>query len=205
MEDGTDGADGSDGTSPIQTILSNESHTLVSAFDGTVTTYNGSGTEIYVYEGTTQLSYDGSGTSNGTYTISAAGSSITAGSITDSGTYATVGNHSSMTSDSATITYTISGKSANGTTFSQTKQQSFAKSKQGDIGAAGTNAKVVSLSADSLAITYNASSVETPSNQIITLTADEQNHSGTVYYDFLKDGVSQQNTTSATFTINTAG
>ena len=205
VEGGEAGVDGSDGTSPIVSLLSNESHTLVAATDGTVTTYGGSGTEVYVYEGTSELNYDGVGSSNGTFNVSASGSSITAGSISDGGTYAIVGNQSSMTQDSATITYTISGKASDGTSFSQTKLQSFSKSKQGSTGAAGTDAKVVSLTADSLAITYNASSVETPSNQSITLTADEQNHIGTVYYDFLKDGVSQQNSTTTTFTIDTSG
>lgn len=205
VEGGEAGANGSDGTSPIVSLLSNESHTLVAATDGTVTTYGGSGTEIYVYEGTSELDYDGVGTSNGKFTVSASGSSITAGSISDGGNYAVVGNQSSMTQDSATITYTISGKSTDGTSFSQTKLQSFSKSKQGSTGAAGTDAKVVSLSADSLAITYNSQSVESPSGQTITLTADEQNHSGTVYYDFLKDGTSQQNSTTTTFVINTTG
>ena len=203
VEGGENGENGSNGTSPIVSLLSNESHTLVSSPDGTVTTFAGSGTEIYVYEGTSELNYDGVGSSNGTFNVSASGSSITAGGISDGGTFAIVGNQSSMTEDAATITYTISGKASDGTSFSQNKLQSFSKSKQGSTGASGTDAKVVSLTADSLAITYDATSVESPANQSITLTADEQNHSGTIYYDFLKDGVSQQNTTSTSFVINT--
>jgi len=199
------GADGAAGTSPVLGILSNESHTLVANAAGTVSSYAGSGTTITVYEGADILTYDGTGNSNGTWAVSASGTNITAGSISDSGNYATVGNHSNMTQDSATVTYTITGKTADGTSFSQTRQQSFSKSKQGATGASGTDAKVVSLDASSLAITYNASSVETPSSQTITLTATPQNHSGTVYYQFLLDGVSKQNSTTSTFTINTTG
>ena len=201
---GTPGSNGSDGTSPILGLLTNESHTLVANSAGTVSSYAGSGTEVSVYEGINQLTYDGSGTSAGTWTLTTSGSGITAGSISDSGTYATIGNHSSMNDDQASVTYAISGKTAGGNSFSFTKVQSLTKSKQGATGASGTNAKVVSLDASTLAITYDGSGTESPSGQSVTLTATQQNHGGTIYYEFLKDGVSQQNTTATTFTVDTS-
>ena len=128
-----------EGTDGLTIILTNESHTLAAANDGTVSDYNGSGTNILLYEGATQLDYDGVGTAAGKFTVSTAVSNITAGSITDGGNYATVGNHSNMTADQATVTYTISGKKINGDSFSVTKVQSLTKSKQGAAGANGTD------------------------------------------------------------------
>lgn len=129
----------SDGSNAITTILSNEAHSVSADASGNVTSYTGSGTEIRVFEGATALSYDGSGTSNGTWTVTASGSSITPGSISDSGTYATVNSHANFLAgaDTATITYTISGKTSGGTSFSVTKTQSFSKSKTGAAGAKG--------------------------------------------------------------------
>jgi hypothetical protein len=114
---GTDGIDGADGTDGMTVILSNEAHTLPTTNTGTVT-YTGSGTTIRLYEGATELIYDGSGTSAGRWTLTRSGSSITSGSITDSGNFATIGDHSNMTENTASITYTISGKRSNGLSFS---------------------------------------------------------------------------------------
>ena len=56
---------GSDG---ITIILSNEAHTLPTTTAGSIT-FTGSGTDIEVYEGTTQLSYDDSDNASIEYTI----------------------------------------------------------------------------------------------------------------------------------------
>jgi hypothetical protein len=130
---------GANGDDAMTIILSNEAHTLPTDNDGNVT-YTGSGTTIALYEGTTQLTYDGVGTSNGTWTIAAAGTNIAVGDIADSGAFATVGGittHSNMTATTASILYTITGKRADGTSFTFTKSQSFAKSIQGATGNTG--------------------------------------------------------------------
>ncbi len=134
--DGVDGIDGAPGTDGMTVILSNEAHTLPTTNTGVVT-YTGSGTTIRLYEGATELIYDGSGSSASRWTVSGSGSSITLGSITDSGNYVTIGDHSNMTANTASITYTISGKRANGSSFSFTKTQSFSKSIQGAVGPQG--------------------------------------------------------------------
>ena len=130
---GTNGANGADG---MTVILSNEAHTLPTTSAGVVT-YTGSGTTIKVFEGATELVYDGVGTSASRWKLTASPTSITTGSITDSGNFATIGNHSNMTANTALITYTITGKRANGASFSFTKAQSFAKSIQGATGPQG--------------------------------------------------------------------
>lgn len=128
---------GDDGSDAVQAVLSNEAHTLQANAAGTVSSYSGSGTTIRVFEGVTELDYDGVGTANGKWTVSSSSSNITRGSLTDSGQFLTVGNHSAMTADQATITYTISGKTTAGAAFSFDKVQSFAKSREGAQGATG--------------------------------------------------------------------
>lgn len=133
------GGSGVNGADAISAILSNESHVFSAASDGAVTDYTNSGTAIRVYEGSTELQYDGAGTSNGTWKITASGSSITpSASFVDDGAFVTVGAHSAITADTAAITYTITGRSSAGVNFVITKQQSFSKSKAGNTGAVGT-------------------------------------------------------------------
>ncbi|HRE03923.1 MAG TPA: hypothetical protein PLV68_21690, partial [Ilumatobacteraceae bacterium] len=82
-----------EGTNAVQGVMSNEAHTFAANSSGTVTSYAGSGTEIRVYEGATELAYQAGG-ANGTWTVSTAQSGIQVGSLTDSGSYLTVGQHS---------------------------------------------------------------------------------------------------------------
>ena len=126
-----------EGSDALTVVLTNEAHTLQTANDGTVN-YTDSGTDVYIYEGSTQLVYDGTGASDGTWAVSAAGTNITPPSPSDQGSYARYGDHSSMTQNQASIVYTISGKRLNGTSFSVTKTQSLSKAIQGSDGAAGT-------------------------------------------------------------------
>jgi len=126
-----------EGTDALTIFLTNESHTLPASSAGVVSDYNGSGTNIFIYEGAIQLDYDGAGTAAGKFTVSTAVSNITAGSITDGGNYAIVGNHSNMTANLASVTYTLTGKKLNGDSFSIAKVQSLTKSIAGAAGATG--------------------------------------------------------------------
>lgn len=137
---GIQGPTGPAGANAVAAILSNEAHVFSAATDGTVATYAGSGTDIRVYEGATELAYDGVGTANGTWKVTPVASDITVGTLTDSGTYLTVGTHTGMAAATnvATITYTVTGKTAAGVAFSVTKAQTFGKSKAGSTGATGT-------------------------------------------------------------------
>ena len=135
----SDGATGSSGASAVVAILSNEAHVFPAASDGAVSSYAGSGTKIRVYEGATELAYDGVGTSNSTWKIASSATNITVGTVTDSGSYASVGVHSGVAAgtDTSSITYTLTGKTTAGTAFSITKDQTFTKAKAGSNGSKG--------------------------------------------------------------------
>ena len=121
-----------EGAGSIQAILSNPAHTLQADFTGSVLSYAGSGTEVRVFEGATELTYDGVGTSDGTWTLADGNpSNITEGAIIDGGTYAAVSDHAAMTVNSMQIGYTATGKTQNGTAFTQTVSQSIIKSLAG--------------------------------------------------------------------------
>ena len=91
--------------------------------DGVVSTYSGSGTEIQLYSGSTALTYDNVGTTNGTWKVTAPAGyqvNIVAGSFSvksGDNTTAIVSPHSGMSNSigSASITYTISGKTVSST------------------------------------------------------------------------------------------
>lgn len=125
------------GASALTVVVPNDSHSLPKDKDGVVT-YAGSGTAIYLYEGTTALTYDGVGTADGTWKVTATGTNIDPSTdLTDSGTYVTVGDHSNMTATNATVTYTITGKRADGTAIAISKTQSLSQSVQGIQGIQG--------------------------------------------------------------------
>lgn len=83
-----------------------------------------------------------------------------------------------MTADNATITFTISGKTADGVSFSFTKTQSFSKSRTGDTGA---SAPLLYLSTSTHVMMCNPDN--TPqSGQTISIEAKLQNVSGTATF-----------------------
>ncbi|QEG04163.1 hypothetical protein [Bacillus phage BC-T25] len=122
---------GSGGSNAIVALLSNDSQSIPTDSAGNNGIYAGSGTEIHVYDGATELSYDGTGTANGKYKVTAAATNITAGAITASGVFASVANASNITQDTASITFTIAGKSLKGQAFTLTKVQTLSKVKGG--------------------------------------------------------------------------
>tara|TARA_R100000951_G_scaffold71507_1_gene60237 strand:- start:3837 stop:9302 length:5466 start_codon:yes stop_codon:yes gene_type:complete len=129
------------GTNAITTILSNEAHTLPTTSAGVVT-YTDSGTDIEVWNGTTQVPYDGSSPyASPSFRVSASGSSITVGSASTVSTYTRrFADHNSMTQNNAVITYTIIVKNEAGVENTFTRKQTFAKSIQGADGASVTGA-----------------------------------------------------------------
>jgi hypothetical protein len=128
------------GTDAITTILSNEAHTLPTTSAGVVT-YTGSGTDIEVWNGTTQVPYDGSSPyASPSFRVTASGSNITVGSASTVSTYTRrFADHNSMTQNNAAITYTIIVKNEAGVENTFTRKQTFAKSIQGADGAAGAD------------------------------------------------------------------
>jgi hypothetical protein len=101
-------------------------------------TYTGSGTDIVLFEGTTQLEFvTTTPTANGTWTVTRVGSGITPGAVSKFGDVARVAQHSNMTASPAIVTYTINGKTTQGETFTLTKIQSLSFAQQGATGPQG--------------------------------------------------------------------
>ncbi len=138
---GDTGATGAAGLHGLTAILSNAAHTLPKATDGTIT-YTGSGTILRLFEGAAELAYDGAGVNNGTWKVDTTASGITCGSLTDSGNYLTVGNHSAMAGNTASVTFAITGKRANGTAITLSITQTLSVAQQG---ATGTPAIVLTV------------------------------------------------------------
>jgi hypothetical protein len=130
--------------------LSKETYVFPANSDGSVpaASYTGSGTQIRVYQGAAELTYDGTGTAKGTWRIaSTSATNITIGSITDSGTFATVADHSGVAAgtDTSTITYNIQGTTLTGASFTLVKTQTFAKAKGGVPGSNGVRTAVLDM------------------------------------------------------------
>lgn len=139
------GSAGYDGVSGLTGVLTNDNFTLPASNLGVVSSYTNSGTEIHVYDGATELTYDGYGLSTGRWKVIASGVNITPGSIVDSGDYATVNIASAMSNSSltASITFTISGVNLSGAMFSFTKTQTFTKAVAGDPGSSGSTMNIL--------------------------------------------------------------
>lgn len=177
------GTNGDDGVDALTLILTNPAHTIPVGTDGNLS-YTGSGTAIQLFEGVTALDYDGVGTTDGHWTVSTSGSNITPGNISDSGNNAVATVASNMTDDVASITYTITGKRADGNAINLTAVQSFAKANRG---ASGTDSKVVTLRASEQVIAYNAAGGSPSPSGNITLTAESQNFTD-AYFKFTGGG-----------------
>jgi hypothetical protein len=135
---GTAGAPGTNGKNALTAFLTNSAHVLPADSAGTVSSYANSGTQVWLYEGATALEYDGTGTANGTWNVTAVGTSITVGTKSDGGAHAVYGAHSAATADTASINYTITGKRADGSAISLVLTQTFAKARQGTQGTTGS-------------------------------------------------------------------
>lgn len=133
------GDDGDPGEDALTVILTNETHALPQPKGGDID-HTGSGTTIRVFEGTTELDYDNSGSTAGHWDVSASGSGITAGNITESGNTAVVQDHTGMTGSTATVTYTITGQRLNGDSLgSIQKIQTLNVATGGSSAASSTN------------------------------------------------------------------
>ena len=186
------------GVDAITIILSNEAHTVPVTTAGTIT-FTGSGTDIEVYSGTTQLNYATSG--NSTFNISAASAS----SIVGIGAASTVSSNirrfaaaTSLSQDTGQITFTITVRNEAGETETFTKVQTITKSNQGATGADGAVGRTVKLIPSKHVINYSTAGAESDS---ITFTNEAFNFT-TPYYRFLVGGVEKQAySTTSTFTL----
>ena len=124
-----DGPPGTIGLGALTAILSNPAVSIAFDGDGIAISgaYDNSGTTIKLFEGDLELTYDGVGTSPGTWKVTATGTNITVGSLTDSGTYVTTGFASSITAATASIDFIITGQRVDGSAISINLIQTFSK------------------------------------------------------------------------------
>lgn len=142
------------GSNTTSAILTNDSVGIpfVTDINGSIAAstgaYTGSGTIITVYEGSTELVYDGSGTAAGTWKVVIAdATNITAGNPSASGNSVSISDASLITAATASITFTITGKTVGGATLSLTKKQTFSRNIGGKPGDDGVGYKVAILTA----------------------------------------------------------
>ncbi|HRO60885.1 MAG TPA: fibronectin type III domain-containing protein, partial [Burkholderiaceae bacterium] len=166
-----DGAIGSDGLPALTPIIFNESHTVPASATGVVASYDGSGTQIRVLEGSTWLTYHTT-LANGRFTIGtptvSPASSIAVGARSGSGTTtAAVANHSGMSTsqDVVTITYPISVRRSNGDNVSLSLIQTITKSKSGAPGSDGADG------ADGLTIFLDPPVIQLPASATGAVTS----------------------------------
>ncbi len=181
---------------------SNEAHT-VPVVSGTPD-YTGSGNVIEVYLGDTQVPVDAVGPPYDTpsFRVTAAvGSNITVGSQSNNANDVTFGAITNMTADTGSITYTIVVKNNEGNETSITRVQSFSRSSDGADGSDGIDSRTVNLTAGQFGWDYLSDNTLDPAeNANTSVVATALNTVGTPYYEFIVDDVSQQNTTSNSYT-----
>jgi hypothetical protein len=118
-------------TNGINVSLTNDSHNVPTDSVGNNPVFAASGTLVYIYEGGAQLTYDGVGTANGTFSVNAVATNMTAGALSDGGLHAIYANATAITADVATLDITATGKTTTGASFVVTKRQTLSKAKGG--------------------------------------------------------------------------
>lgn len=173
------------GSDAVFVDLLSETEIVSTASDGTGYTLP-TGNSMRLFKGgvqiTTGVVYSGGIPQNG---LTLAINSST-GAITLTG--------ASWTSTQETFTLTATYNST-----AYTYRYKIAKSKSGVNGNPGTNARSVDLTTASQAFAYTSAGI-TPSPASSIVTATGQNTTGIVYYEFLVNATSVQNTTTNTYT-----
>ena len=170
-----DGAAGSAGANAISALLTNETHAVPTDSAGNNQVYTNSGTDIRVFDGTTELTYDGVGTAAGRYNVTRAASAgtITPGTISLSGILARCAQHSGMTTDTAAITFTITGKNLANVAFTTLlKVQTLSKAKAGAQGIQGPTGTTGTAGASFRQAYARIASNPTPTSGTVTVTGD---------------------------------
>lgn len=125
---------GAKGINAIRLHINNPVDVLPADSAGNVLSFTGTGTSIHVFEGAVELDYDGAGTANGKFKVTAVPSNITMGAITDSGNVCVVADATAMAAEKASIVYTVTGKTLDGFDFTVSGEQNFTKTNRGADG-----------------------------------------------------------------------
>jgi hypothetical protein len=180
-------SDGGEAAGTITGYLTRPAVTLAANSSGAVSDFSAAAGNFYVYLGGVDI------TAQCTFSSSAA-SNLTA-SINSAGAYSAT----ALSADVGSIQFTATYKNRTvDVVFTVAKARAGIDGADGADGSAGTNARAVTLTATTLAVDYNTAGAS-PSPSSVTLTATALNAAGTVYYQFFKNDVSVQNSTSNTY------
>ena len=188
---------GNDGSDSVILVLSNESQTVAADSEGNPESLIGASSNITVYQGITVQTGNWSISKSDFQVISSLDLSNPALPV-----ISIVDFPETYDAGYVDITATRSGFPT------QTKRFSLSKSKEGQAGAAGIgtpgiNARAVDLTVSEQTVVYNTEGVN-PSVASVTVTATARNTTGTVYYQFFRNGVSLgAPSTTSTVAVNT--
>ena len=198
---------------PITVINTNEILYLSSSYLGVIpsNSYIGSGTTITVFEGNVQLTYDGVGTSAGTWHATAIPTNVTVGSASSVDGKLIVGNLSEISNsiDNSLIIYNITGKRLDGTDFAETTKQIISKVKAGVSGPIGdpgppgpVGSSLTFIQIDSPVIVKDAVDAETYGTYSTIVIQGKKSDTTTVNYGWIT--VTPNGSTESGTAINTA-
>ena len=157
-----------EGSQNVIVDLSNDNTTFSALNNGSVNDLTDSVTDIHVYEGITELEFDGSGTTPGKYTVSFTSYGCTGGSISAIEIahpyYAHISTLIGMQQVQAKREITITGQTADGTAFTRTVFQTFSKAVAGVDGTGSyivdVSPEIVNLPVDKEGTIINVTSLE---------------------------------------------
>ena len=195
------------GSDAFTVFLTNEAHVFSATSESVVTSDLEDGAfEIRFFRGAEQYNF---GTTGKTYSISATSSSIELIQSTNSNQR--LFTPSSITADSGSATIIVTDNNT-GQTFD--KQYSFTLSKEGLVGerggdgangAAGSNAKVVSLSSTKYAVVYDGDGVLFPTDQNFNLSGSAQNFTNPEFQFLSSSAVLHDFASTSEVTISSSG
>lgn len=202
------GAKGNVGTNAITAFLTNSSANVPATNAGVVSVFTGTGTDIYVYDGTTPLTFTTGTAGNGQFSITtsispASGVTLATPTVGTSPSRAVYGNITAMATSNAdivTVTYTISGKSLTGTVISGSVVQTFVKNK---APLDGTTPSTYWITTD-YAVISKAKNTGAITPATVTATGNIQTGTGAISRSTTFKWVVDTSTDGATFTNNVA-
>lgn len=197
---GSTGATGAPGAPAVVGSLSNDSATLSADTSGNVFSYTPATGNFRIVAGGVDV------TSGFSFAVQSNPQGLTAATLINSttGAYTVTGGFDAG-EDNATITFRATGAGPYAGTIID-KTFSLSKSKTGTAGAPGgpgTDAKLVTVTADREVITFDGTGALSPGTQTTTFTAVRQNSSASVVWDIARlDGTPL---TAATYLSGTTG
>ena len=167
------------GSDTVSALLSNESHSMAASSNGTVQSYEGTSTELYVYQGTSLLQYEagiGFPSSVGRYRIVLSNYNVNRNNTIIDGYNAGLQTLTAFTGNNGSTTISISILTLDGKQVSLTKVQSFSKSLGGAAGTTGSRGSLLVTSSGASDIppvaTLNSAIIATPGSGGIVVSGD---------------------------------